>query len=318
MATVSRTLLRDLNRLHRLCLAGERGFNVVAENVSNRGLKVLLKSYALQRAAFVEELADEIERLGGQVSSRRSIRGRIHRGRINIRAALTIGAHNVEKAVISEALVGERTLLRAYDSCLKRDLPSETRAMLERQEATVRETRDTLDLLRGHEDQSLVVRLFDTAQDADEAIEALEEAGFSRDDVKAVEDVREEVGVYEGAGSTVGESVLSGAIGGGIWGVPIGAAAGVGMVIIPGMEVMVMDSEITTWIAVTLGGLVLGAFFGAILGFLIGSGVTQEDIYLYDDSVKHGTKLLQLRTEVDRAMEAEKVLHEVNAAARIH
>ena len=67
-----------------------------------------------------------------------------------------------------------------------------------------------------------------------------------------------------------------------------------------------------------LAGLIIGAFFGAILGFLIGTGVTEEDIYLYDDSVRHGTKLLKLRTDIERVMEAEKVLHEVNAAARTH
>ncbi len=318
MATADSALIRDLNRLHRLCLAGERGFNVVAENVSNRGLKVLLKSYALQRAEFVSELESEIQRLGGMVSDRRSIRGRIHRGRINIRAALTIGAHNVEKTVIGEALVGERTVLRAYDRCLQRDLPSETQTILERQAAAVRETQDRLEQLRGQEEKRLVVRLFDTAQDADEAVEALDEAGFDRSEIEGVEDVRDDVGVYEGEGTTIGESVLSGAIGGAIWGIPIGAAAGVGLQVIPGMEMMVMESEVVTWFSVTMAGVIVGAFFGAILGFLIGTGVTEEDVYLYDDSVKHGRKLLKLCTATDRVMEAEKVLHEVNAAARMH
>ena len=98
MAANNERVASQLNGLRRLCVAGEKGFEVVAANVSNRGLKVLLKSYAQQRASFVVALQDEIESLGGSWSERRSARGVIHRGRINIFAALTIGTQSMHTA----------------------------------------------------------------------------------------------------------------------------------------------------------------------------------------------------------------------------
>ena len=63
-------------------------------------------------------------------------------------------------------------------------------------------------------------------------------------------------------------------------------------------------------------GIFFGALFGAILGFVIGQGVFEEDAYLYDDSLTHGTTLLRLLTENDRAREASRIMHQIYAAAR--
>lgn len=303
-----------LNRLHRLCRAGERGFEVVALNVSNRGLKFLLKSYAQQRADFASELKDEIRRLGGKISGRRSVRGVIHRGRINIRSALTIGHHNVENVALGEAIHGENAVIKAYKRALGIELPAETRAIIERQLEEIEEVRNQVNFLRGRAGKRLVVRLFDSVNDAESAIQALERANFQRSDIE-IEDVRQ-LSVYEGEGSKVSETVASGAFGGGLWGALIGAAAGVGALIIPGMGTLIADNAIVTWIGITVAGIFFGALFGAILGLAIGQGVYEEDVYLYDDSLLRGTTLLRLLTDNDHAREAARIMHQINAAAR--
>jgi len=162
MSTGHQSAIQRLNHLYRLCKAGERGFQVVAANVGNRGLKVLLETFAHQRGQFARELENEILRLGGLASERDSIRGLIHRGRINILATLTIGAQNVEQLVLNEALLGERAAVRAFRGALAQDLPAATRSLVDRQHAQVEETRAQIELLLGRSGKRLLVGLFDS------------------------------------------------------------------------------------------------------------------------------------------------------------
>ena len=316
MTSVNRGALRRLNHLYQICKAGERGFEVVAANVTNRGLKLILKTYAQQRAQFADELKGEIQRLGGAVSEQEFLLllGMIHRGRIDIFASLTIGAQNVENVVLSEALLGENTAVNAYQRAMATVLPAETRALLERQYQQVKETREQVALLRGQSGRRLVVRLFDSEQDVEAALRALEQAGFLREGIETV-DVKQVTSVYTGKGNRVSEAVFSGAVGGALWGSLIGAVAGLSVAITPGMPV-VGDSPSRTWAVVALGGTILGAVLASFLGLIVGTGVSEEDIYLYDESLKHGLKLVRLHTEAERAREAAQIMYQINAAAR--
>ena len=295
-----------LNRLHRLCRAGERGFEVISQNISNRGLKYLLKSYAQQRTDFAVELKDEIQRLGGDISTRRSVRGVIHRGRINIRSTLTIGDQNVENVALGEAMHGENAAIKAYKRALAKELPAEAHVIVERQLKEIEDVRYHLNLLRGRSKKRLVIGLFNSLNDAESAIQALEKAQFQRSDIE-IEDIRQ-LSIYEGEGSTLSETVVSGAVGGGLWGAPIGAAAGI--------SALVFDNATAMWIGITMAGIFFGALFGAILGFIIGQGVFEEDASSYEDSLLHGTTLLRLLTNNDRAREAARIMYQINAAAR--
>jgi uncharacterized protein (TIGR02284 family) len=316
MAEGDRPSIKVLNSLYTICKAGERGFAVAAESVSNRGLKLLLKSYAQQRADFGAEVADEIRRLGGKQPESESLPAAIHRGRIRIRAALTIGAQNVENTVLNEALIGENAAVRTYERALEKTLPAESRAIVERQAKGVVAARNHLRDLRGHGGERLVVRLFDTPEDAQTAVQELEKAGFSADNVE-IETVGEAARVYEGQAVPLWEVVLSGAVGGAIWGSLLGAAAGLGLLLLPAVGMLDIGPNVElAWGTVVLGGLAAGALFGMILGFLIGKGVSEEDVYLYDDSVRYGSHLLELRTDSERAPEAAKICFEVNSAAR--
>ncbi|MEW5829312.1 MAG: DUF2383 domain-containing protein, partial [Chloroflexota bacterium] len=113
----------DLSVLYRILEAGEKGYAVSAANVSNRGLKTMLKSYARQRAGFKSEVLMELRRLAGDARVRRSLRGFLHRGRITIFATLTISSDEREKVVLKEVSTGERAALRTYEKILKGGLP---------------------------------------------------------------------------------------------------------------------------------------------------------------------------------------------------
>lgn len=313
MTASDKKTIQTLDRLYRLCKAGQWGFQTVAENAQNRGLKVLLKSFAQQRADFAQELADEIERLSGSSSGRRSLRGIVHRGRINIRATLTIGARNVEELILREARIGENVVGKAYEKALESGLPAESREIVDNHYRQIMAVRDQIENMLGRSGRRLIVRLFDTTDDAKIAVQVLKGAGFDTNSVELVD--IDQVSIYDGPGSSVNESAISGAIGGALWGGLFGLAAGVSAFFIPGMG-MLSSNVLINWAAAAIVGLIVGAFFGIVLGVVIGHANREEDRYLHDSSLTFGRTLLRLDASDERADEATHILHEVNAAAR--
>ncbi len=304
-------VIHTLNRLHRICVAGERGFNAVAENVSNRGLKVLLKMYAQQRHRFAAELQVEIKRLGGNVVQGRNLLGMIHRGRIDIFATLTIGPLNVERVVLKEALIGEKAALRSYKKVLDdAGLPDEITAVIHRQFTEIQTTHDQVERLIGKPGERLVVSLFAEEQNVTKAAQDLKEAGFPEEAIATLP-LNEMTDIYEGKGSTIGETVISGAVGGALWVSLLGAISGLLMVLTPGLGAAGSLSAGAIWALVTLGGALVGAALGAILGFWISIAIHEEDRYLYNRSIKDGSKLVLLQTNRRRAPEASQIMHNV-------
>ena len=180
-----------LSSLYKIVEASEKGYAVVASNVKNRALKILFQSYAQQRRKFKEEIFQEIRRLGGaETRPRDNILGVIHRGRIDIFATLTIGEENVEKVLLKEVRLGENVALRAYERTLKQDLPPETRALIDGQYQEVQRIVDQVRLLRGHAGKRLMLRLYDSRTDAEQAVQSLQQAGISEKDIRVKISVR--------------------------------------------------------------------------------------------------------------------------------
>jgi uncharacterized protein (TIGR02284 family) len=310
-----------LNDLSRLCKDSERGFRVAAESVDNRGLKMLFKTYAQQRAQFAAELAQEVERLGGQPRFERGRGGSflavLHRGWIDIRAAMTIGQQNTENFVLSEALRGENAAVQQYEKSLKNDLPAVITTVVERQYARVKEVRDQVMRMGERARTRLVVRLFDSAEDMERAQAALQTAGFNQEGMKTVA-MDEVISVYQDdqTGSATMESGVTGAFMGSIIGGLIGLIAGVSILLTPGNSATMMEG-LGTFASLAIVGALAGALFGALIGSLIGRGMKEEDEFLYDDSVRYGRVLLMVQSENKRAAEAAHIMHQVNAS-RVH
>lgn len=307
-------LIRSLNGLRKICQAGAKGFEAVAANAANTGLKVLLKGYAQQRAQLADELQSEIERLGGEVSERDSIRGTIHRGRIHILAHFALGSVNVQNFVLNEALRGEEAAVRAYQRVLAEDMPAETSDLIEGQYTQVQATHDQIQLLRGRADQRLFIEFFDTGARAEAALQALEQAGFGPEDIET-EDVQQLTAPHESKNRIVVETVTSGAVGGAIWGSIVGAATGLGALALAGNQLMVGGELSTTWAIIALSGALIGALIGAIVGIIVGLSISEEHSYLYNNRLKQGAKLLRLHTNRERSAEAAHIMHHIDAPA---
>ncbi len=141
-----------LNGLIETCKDGENGFRSAAEGVEDNNLKRLFQSYSQQRAEFAAELKAEVLRAGDDPSKSGHVLGAIHRGWINIMAAVT---GKDEAAIIAECERGEDVAVRNYREALEKPLPVDLRAIVERQYLQVQEAHDHVrSLERAHEKKS--------------------------------------------------------------------------------------------------------------------------------------------------------------------
>jgi uncharacterized protein (TIGR02284 family) len=134
-------VVSTLNSLIETCRDGQDGFKSAAEGVKNEELKELFHSYSRERAGFAGELQDEVRRLGGDTQKSGSVTASLHRGWMDIRAAVTGGE---ESAVLSECERGEDSALSNYRAALNADLPANVRQIIERQFAEVKEAHNRI------------------------------------------------------------------------------------------------------------------------------------------------------------------------------
>jgi len=80
------------------------GFRTCAENVEDREIKGMLTERARHCAEAASELQNEVRRLGGDPDTHGSVSGILHRGWLNVKAAIT---SKDEAAVLAECERGE-------------------------------------------------------------------------------------------------------------------------------------------------------------------------------------------------------------------
>lgn len=299
--------------LYKIVEAGEKGYAVVASNVKNRALKILFQSYSQQRRQFKDEIFSEIERLGGGNRPKSSILGMIHRGRIDIFATLTIGDENVEKVFLKEVRLGERVAIQAYERTLKEDLPAETRALVERQFQEVGRVVDQIRLLRGQDGKRLVLRLYDSRTDAEQALQSLKKEGISEQTIKIEDFNPPTIEPYNGRGTTILETILSGGVGGGIWGVVAGILGAISVLQIAALN---QDAVSPIIVLVVMFGLIAaGVFIGSMVGLFIGWGVASQDDYV-SETIKKGEVLVETLIDESLASKAWAIMNQVAISAR--
>ncbi len=119
-----------LNDLIDTCEDGLHGFRTAADAVKNPGAKTLFVSRLPNIELGASELRAEVRRLGGDPDKRGTVGGALHRGWIDLKAAVT-GKN--EDAIINECERGEEHAKKVYEEALAKDLPADTRRIVERQ-----------------------------------------------------------------------------------------------------------------------------------------------------------------------------------------
>jgi uncharacterized protein (TIGR02284 family) len=128
-----------LNGLLETLRDGETGFRTAADAVDDAELKRLFLSFSNQRREFAAEIESEVLRLGKEPGDTGHVAGALHRGWINLKAAVT---GKDEGAIVSEAERGEDVAVKNFREALQRGLPAAIQAVVERQYVQIQDAHD--------------------------------------------------------------------------------------------------------------------------------------------------------------------------------
>lgn len=158
-----------------------------------------------------------------------------------------------------------------------------------------------------------VVGLYDHFEDAQQAVRALNDAGFDRGNINLVaRDARGDYGrqlaagdtpanIYTDEGNKSGTGAGVGAVLGGLGGLLVG----LGALAIPGIGPVLAAGPLIS----ALVGTGAGALAGGLIGGLIGMGIPEEHAHLYAEGIRRGATLVSVTTNDDRADEARQILN---------
>ena len=153
-------VISTLNNLIETCKDGQEGFQQAAEGVQNSQLKTLFYEFGQQRAQFAGELQGLVRDLGGDPETSASTAGALHRGWINIKAAIT---GQDDTAILNECERGEDVAKNAYKDALEENLPANVSSVVNDQYLAVQAAHDQVRALRDSFDNAS-----DIADDTDD------------------------------------------------------------------------------------------------------------------------------------------------------
>jgi uncharacterized protein (TIGR02284 family) len=134
-----------LNQLLETARDGEKGFNDAAESTDNPDLRATLQGFAAQRAAFVTELTQLIQSVGGDPHDTGHIAGAVHRGWMNVKEAFS---KREDKAILEECERGEDYAKKSFTEALDEPLPENIRTVVQRMASEVKMAHDRVRGLR--------------------------------------------------------------------------------------------------------------------------------------------------------------------------
>ena len=135
-----------LNDLIETSKDGEKGFNTAADDTKNPELKTTFRRRAQDCARSAADLQGLVARLGGKPEMGGSVAGAVHRGWVNVKAAVST---RDDLAILEECERGEDVAKAAYRSALeKTDLPAEIRTVVQKQYDGVLRNHDEVRNLR--------------------------------------------------------------------------------------------------------------------------------------------------------------------------
>lgn len=134
-----------LQELVECCKDGEYGFRECAEQAKREDLKSLFLQRADDCRRGAQELNALVRQCGGTPEDGGSAMGAMHRGWVSIKSKLT---GYDDKAVLEEAERGEDNAKARYAKALEKNLPTDIRAVVERQMQGVQRNHDQVKMLR--------------------------------------------------------------------------------------------------------------------------------------------------------------------------
>jgi len=158
-----------------------------------------------------------------------------------------------------------------------------------------------------------VTGLFETRDDAANAVAEIKAAGVSKDEISIITNKVEGQSAERSAGDRTVDNNMAetgaadGAAIGGILGGGAGLLAGLGLLTIPGIGPVLGAG----WLITMAIGTAVGASGGGIVGALVGAGVDKDDAQIYVERIRTGGTLVSVRApdKSVAAIEAIMVKH---------
>ncbi len=127
-ATTTGSVATLLNELIETCKDGQDGFRAAREGVKNTDFRALFHNLSMQRLQFSRELQNFVRELDEKPERRGSVVGSMHRGWIQLKAAITSGS---EHSILAECERGEKCAVEQYRKALEHEeLPDHIRNVL--------------------------------------------------------------------------------------------------------------------------------------------------------------------------------------------
>jgi uncharacterized protein (TIGR02284 family) len=300
---------KTLRRLIAECVASEAGLNHAAEHAQQRGLKLLLKAFAQQRAVYARELQQLLAAIEAEDEppAAPAPAGEIYRGVSDIAAAMAVPRVEREQVALREQVEAERRLLEAYAATLATTgLPKPVSAVVERQRNQVAAVYDRLEALSAEGGTILVARLFERGRQADQAIGQLRAQGVRADEIQVFDvdqlPVHAETPAVQR--KSMRSTVLGGALAGGIVGGLVGLAVALYQMLMPNQALQISVDPVTMVVSSAIFGLLIAAVFG----WIIGRNKVEDDAFVYADSLVRGQKLVAVYIDEPRRAADEKTL----------
>ncbi len=157
-----------------------------------------------------------------------------------------------------------------------------------------------------------VVGLFDNTSEAHQAVQDLNNAGFTADDISIV--ASNASGEYTTDGGTeAAEGAGAGATGGAVVGGLAGLVVGLGALAIPGVGPVIAAGTLATTLGTTALGAGIGAAAGGLVGGLVGAGIPEDDANVYAEGIRRGGTLVTVQAADDaQADRAADILDSYN------
>ena len=138
--------ISTLNTLIATTIDSVTGYEDSAQNIDNPRFAEIFRQRASERQQVVQQLREEVRRLGGDPEDGGSFLGKTHQRFEDLKAAIT---GRDEKSIINEVERGEDYLKDKWETALQSDtLHGETRQVLERCYQSVREGHDQMSQLK--------------------------------------------------------------------------------------------------------------------------------------------------------------------------
>jgi uncharacterized protein (TIGR02284 family) len=134
-----------LNDLIETSKDGEKGFRAAAEDTKTTELKTVFLNRAGDCAAGASELQLLVTRLGGKPEDSGTVAGAVHRGWVNLKAAVS---GRTDLAILEECERGEDVAKASYTKALQEALPEDIRVVVQRQYDGVVKNHDQIRNLR--------------------------------------------------------------------------------------------------------------------------------------------------------------------------